>query len=189
MIRTEPLTYIFAALLLLTLPLNWLAAALCAAFFHEFCHVLVLLLQGNPPGAVRIGPGGAEIEAAFESRRQELLCALAGPMGSLLLILLHRQFPRLALCGAVQGLFNLLPIYPLDGGRILSCILAIFLPGSEEKLLRQLQGIVCVLLAALAVAGSIVFSMGIWPLALSILLILKAFLRKIPCKRRQIRVQ
>ena len=59
---------------------------------------------------------------------RELLAAAAGPVGSLSLMLMGRFFPRLALCGLVQGLFNLLPIYPLDGGRILRRALELALP-------------------------------------------------------------
>lgn len=54
---------------------------------------------------------------------KEALCALAGPVGSFSVVLLAEYFPEAALFGLVQGLYNLLPVYPLDGGRILRCLL------------------------------------------------------------------
>ena len=120
-------TCIFAALLLLTLPLPWLLSAILAASIHEFCHILALLLTKTKIYGLRIGPFGAKIETEPMSRTAELLCAAAGPAGSLCLLVLIRIFPRLALCGAVQGLFNLLPLHPMDGGRILRCGLDLLL--------------------------------------------------------------
>lgn len=189
MVRIDPAAYIFCALLLLTQPLNWLAAAVFAAAFHELCHILAIFLTGNRVERVRIGLGGAEIKTEFASARQELLCALAGPGGSLLMLLLCRNFPRLALCGAVQGCFNLLPIYPMDGGRVLACILEIYFPAQGERVRRWAELGACGLLLVLAVAGSLAFSLGILPVSLAVLLICRGFQRKIPCKQEKIRVQ
>lgn len=111
------------ALLLLTVPLQWLAAALTAAAVHELCHVLAIRLTGGKIHGFHIGLRGAVLDTSPMGDRQEFFCALAGPIGSFLLTFLFRRFPRLALCGFVQGFFNLLPLWPMDGGRILRALL------------------------------------------------------------------
>lgn len=116
------------ALTLLVLPLPWVAAAVLAAAVHELCHYLAIAALGGQVGRIAVGSGGAAMELGCLSLVRELLAAAAGPVGSLSLMLMGRFFPRLALCGLVQGLFNLLPIYPLDGGRILRRALELALP-------------------------------------------------------------
>lgn len=116
------------ALTLLVLPLPWVAAAVLAAAVHELCHYLAIAALGGQVGRIAVGSGGAAMELGCLSPVRELLAAVAGPVGSLSLMLMGRFFPRLALCGLVQGLFNLLPIYPLDGGRILRRALELALP-------------------------------------------------------------
>ncbi len=111
-VRVDVSACLMGAFLLLTLPLNWLLSALAAAAFHELCHGAAILLLGGRIWGVRIGAGGAVMETEPLSSGKELVCALAGPAGSLLLVLMFRVFPRVAVCALVQGAFNLLPVFP-----------------------------------------------------------------------------
>ena len=70
----------------------------------------------------RLCAGGAVMEATPMSAGRELLCVLAGPVGGLLLASFYRGIPRVAICAAAQSAFNLLPVYPLDGGRAMGCM-------------------------------------------------------------------
>ena len=130
---------LFAALLLMTLPLNWLFACFFAAAFHEICHAVTIRLVGGRIYGMRFGAFGVAIEIQPLSTARELVCAAAGPAGSLLLISLCHIFPRVAICAAIQGMFNILPLYPLDGGRVLHCILAFLFPGQEDRILRFVE--------------------------------------------------
>lgn len=111
--------YLLWAGCILLLPLNWIIGWLVAVSVHEAGHLMALLCCRTPIYSLKIGCLGAEISTGPITAFQELLCAAAGPMCSLLLILSREKYPIIALLGFVQGIFNLLPVYPFDGGRML----------------------------------------------------------------------
>ena len=114
-IHVEPYAFLGAAAALLLLPLEWVGAMAISAAFHELCHYIALRACGNNAQKITVGTSGVVMTAADMSRGEELLCAAAGPVGSLSLLLLAQWMPKLAVCGMVHGLFNLIPVYPLDG--------------------------------------------------------------------------
>ena len=178
------------ALLLLTLPLNWLLAAVIAAGFHELCHVLAIRLLGGEIRDFQVGMGGAVIETVPLSGKRELICALAGPMGSLLLFSLCRWIPRIALCALVQALFNLMPVYPLDGGRVLHCGAGLVLPEKKAAKLCKCVEVTSVGgIALFSVIATFLLHLGILPVLIAGILVIKAYFRKIPCKAAQLGVQ
>ena len=107
------------ALMLLLFPLRFLVGVLLAALIHELGHLLALKIAGGRVLSIRLRSFGARIEAAPMSPGRTALCALAGPAAGALTIFAWKTFPELALAGLVQTVFNLLPVYPLDGGRAL----------------------------------------------------------------------
>jgi Zn-dependent protease len=111
------------AALVMVLELRWVVAFLLSGVLHELCHIAVLKLLGCPVEMVSIGICGARIHISDLNRRQTIAASLAGPVGSLLLTLAGRWFPRLAVCALFHGAVNLLPVYPLDGGRALKALL------------------------------------------------------------------
>ena len=109
--------------------------------FHEFSHSLVARRYGLPISGITlfIFGGVAEMQEEPRSAKVEFLMAIAGPISSLVLAfvfyLLYRGMPAqgatpiggvvyyLGLINLALALFNLVPGFPLDGGRMLRAAL------------------------------------------------------------------
>ena len=141
-------------------------AFLLAVFFtvvlHEFGHALVARRYGIRTRDVTLWPigGVATLERMPEDPRQELWVALAGPAVSagiaaaiFLWLTLTAQLgtitgldltagsflERLMVVNVALVLFNILPAFPMDGGRVLRALLALRLPYVEAT--RRAAGI------------------------------------------------
>lgn len=109
----------------------WLSAAL-----HEFGHIFAFTACGAPPERVEVFPFGICAlpgDTLKLTPKQEIFCAAAGPTVNLLIAAATAALPfslsnetaRYTLyCNLSLMILNLLPILPLDGGRILYYTLA-----------------------------------------------------------------
>ena len=182
--------YAYFAILLLLIPVRLLLAAVLSAFVHEMFHIAMLLIMKIDIYGVHVGIRGAKIETAPMAHRAELLCALAGPLGGLMLLALFRWMPVVALTGAVQSLYNLLPIYPTDGGRVLKCGLSLLLPERIAcSTIYILEVITLSAITAFCVYASVWLELGVIPVIFSSVLILQCAKRNYPCKPCGDRVQ
>lgn len=117
-VRVEGGVWIVLGLAVLLLPLRVLLGIMLAAAVHEIGHLTAMYFLGVPVLGINLHPGGARIEAGPVEPGEEILCALAGPVAGAMTIFAWKWFPELAVAGLVQTVFNLIPIYPLDGGRV-----------------------------------------------------------------------
>ena len=175
--------FLLAACLLL-IPLKWIGAMFFAAAFHELCHAMMAQILGVKILAMYADWLGIQMDLSPMERGEELLIASAGPVGSFLLLIFVKICPEITVCGLVQGMFNLLPIWPLDGGRILSGLF----PG-KEKLHRFVEFVTAIGLMGIGIWLLLFRHMGIGPLFLWGIVTVKAFRRKIPCIAGKLRVQ
>lgn len=132
----------------LSAAMYWLIGALAAlllfasVLFHEFSHSLVAKRSGLPITGITlfIFGGVAQMGEEVKDPRIELKMALAGPAASVMLaiafgalsVLMHLTIGRspitavltyVAMLNLVLTLFNLVPGFPLDGGRVLRALL------------------------------------------------------------------
>ena len=111
---------------------------------HELGHAVTARLYGVRTNEIRLWflGGVAQVQEMPSRRGAEAVIAVAGPVTSgLLALLLWIAVPLtasatgakvvvayLAITNVVLAVFNLLPALPLDGGRVVRSLLALFLP-------------------------------------------------------------
>ncbi len=105
------------------------------AFFHELSHVLCAKALNVGISKITIFPFGisAQLKSKYiKSSEKEFAIAFSGPLFNFLLFLLctllkhHKSFFAADYCATVSlamALINLVPVLPLDGGRIMKAIL------------------------------------------------------------------
>lgn len=189
-IRIDTSACLWWAVLLLLLPLRWLTAAFLATMIHELCHYLAIRATGGEVEVIFIRPGGAVMQTTPLKPAQELICALAGPIGGLSLLFFARILPITAICALVQSLFNLLPVFPLDGGRALRCASLLLRPDkSPDKLCRLVSRVCISVLLVISLLAAWRFSLGLGMLLPVLILAYQLLQRKRPCKTTNLALQ
>lgn len=147
------------------------AAVLLAAAMHEGGHLAMLAAFHVPVEGLRLGASGAVICAPGASRLsygRELLVTLAGPAVNLLAAPAFAALARrygwewgylLAGAHVLLGVYNLLPIPPLDGARTLYLVTAYFLGLDAGDAVSAAAGLVCAL-ALCGFGGYLTFACG-----------------------------
>jgi len=125
-----------------------------AVIIHESSHAIVAAHFGVKTKRLRLLPFGAQIEMdiAFLPANQKVLILLAGSFGNMAFALLLSGalwlFPGLfmvwyglIITNAGVAILNLLPIYPLDGGKIMHLLFG----KRTQKVLKHLSSIFFIL--------------------------------------------
>ena len=151
--RIDLKIFIFLILYYFTSQIELYSVVLIFCVIHELGHFLAGILMGMNPEKLEIMPFGLSV--SFKTKIddynkkigktnlleiKQIFVALAGPLINLLVILIvaflkiDTSIKQLILYSNILILlFNLLPIYPLDGGRILKGILSIILGKKNSK--------------------------------------------------------
>jgi len=149
----------------------YVLALFVSVFLHEVGHALVARIYGLRPLEIIMCPiGGVSRLERSPGARQEPLIALAGPFVNLVIavVLLATQhdflplenlriptdanlIERIAVGNLLLAVFNLLPAYPMDGGRVLRSLIA--LRKSEDEATRMAAGAGRLLAAGMGLFG------------------------------------
>ena len=143
--RIDLKIFIFLIIFYFTKQIEIYAMIMLFALIHELGHLLAGLLMGMKPEKIELMPFGVSISFKIKVEEynkkikkgnmleiKKILVALAGPLTNLIIIIIASNinidlFKALIIIytNFLIMIFNLLPIYPLDGGRILKGILHI----------------------------------------------------------------
>ena len=134
-LRVKPSGLLLAAVFLL-LSRSWLlpASLFTAAACHELAHCLALRALHAPPRTLTLSASGASLYVPGLTRLSyggELLAVAAGPLCNLTLWALLSLLSVDVLsvfsgANLLLGALNLLPVRPMDGGRLLWLLTALF---------------------------------------------------------------
>lgn len=125
--------------------LIWIPVLFVSVLIHELAHASTIGMLGFGPSEIRLnGMGGATFNQRRAKPWQDLLISVSGPLSNFALALLSywiirnvavastdkmliALMPRLFLANIFWGLFNLIPVPPLDGGHATRELFRIFL--------------------------------------------------------------
>ena len=169
--RIDLKIFIFLILFYFTKQIELYSMIMIFAIVHELGHLLAGLLMGMKPEKVEIMPFGVSISFKINVSEynkkikkgntleiKKIIVAMAGPITNFIIILITYNL-KLDLIKSMLiiytnfliMIFNLVPIYPLDGGRILKGILHItFGKRKSEKYINTISKITVIIIIAIS---------------------------------------
>lgn len=172
--RIDLKIFLFLILFYFTKQIETYVVIIIFAIIHELGHLLAGLCMGMKPEKIELKPYGVSISFQLTPKDynkkigkgnllevKKIVVALAGPLTNGILIAIAMKIPvglfsnlMILYANLLLIIFNLLPIYPLDGGRVLKGFLHILL-GKEkaERYTNHFSFIVLILMTFIASIG------------------------------------
>lgn len=159
-----------------------------SVFFHEMAHALISERFGIKMLEIKIFPFGAVLYGDIEklTPTQGILVAISGPLFNIIIAvccialwwitpLAYTYTDVIVFCNLTLALFNLLPVYPLDGGKIFYTLLCFKLNHIKAfKIVRYLGILMSIGFMALFII-SCFYSPNYYLMTAAILLTFSAF--------------
>ena len=164
--------FLIAILFFMTSQIKVYAIMMICAIIHELGHLLVGILLGMKPEKLEIIPVGirvtfkinikdinSKIKQTNKLEIKKIFVAIAGPVVNLILIYIA-AISKTNIISKINFIYanlllviiNLVPIYPLDGGRILKGIISIFKGKKKaEQTINKISIIIGIIISALGI--------------------------------------
>lgn len=177
-IKIDLKIFLFVLIFLITRQIEIYALLMLFALIHEFGHFFMGLALGLKPETLTVIPTGFSISFKTKCENynvkikngnllaiKQIIIAIAGPLINILIIfacyiynlttnyttIFNTPIEAIVYANILIFIFNMLPIYPLDGGRIFKEIIHIFLGLKNSYILtNQISNIITILLTALS---------------------------------------
>ena len=187
-IKFHPLFAIYVFLCIYFGWFNNISYYVIVVTLHEFGHYALIKHYGYNVDSLVFSLSGAGIRGNNNFKeRHEILISIAGPLVNLALIIITIAlwwiFPLsylytqdFLIANIVVMIFNLIPIYPLDGGRILSAFL--IKKGVKRSKILKFNQVLCIVLGIILIVlfiVSVFYGINYNLIIMSIFLIMNAF--------------
>ena len=153
-VSVSPVTFIMAVFFVAFGMAYEFVCSMTAVIVHEFAHAKVAKKLGYALNNIKIMPYGASLNGMAElTPKHEIMIAAAGPAVNLVLGLIFAAMWWLipisyaftqvfCLCNIYIGVFNLIPVFPLDGGRIMLALLSVRVKRQKAYFVMRIVSIV-----------------------------------------------
>lgn len=169
--------FLFAIIFYITKQIEIYVLLMIFALIHEMGHLICGVMLGLKPKSLKIMPLGISIEFSIIYKDynkkigkanmlalKKVILALAGPITNIIImsitILLKGKinepiYSQIIYTNLLIALFNLFPIYPLDGGRIVKSLIHIIKGGKSAveyiNLISNLSVIIITMIASIGI--------------------------------------
>ena len=176
-IRIDLKILFFLALFYFTKQIKIYLLVLGFAFLHELAHMLISLILGFKPRSMEIMPFGFSLNLTpkkndFKTKIKKsnlvelkyIYVAIAGPLLNLIIAAVFSYISLkvnseiidlITYSNLIIFIFNLIPIYPLDGGRVINSVLKInrgsLIANKTMKIIKKVTIILLTIASSIAI--------------------------------------
>ena len=155
-VKFHPTFWIFLVILILSNNFLSVFSYISCVILHELGHSIMASFLGYKLNQITILPFGASLsgkENVFYKPSHEILVSISGPLVNLILLCIclalfwcfpvtYSVLDNFYYANLITFIFNFLPVYPLDGGRVLYALLKRKLPMKKAYKIIKIIGII-----------------------------------------------